>query len=608
MRNTKRNNDKKKNQFVTSIFLAIATMIISDARSQIAISTVDISTPIMTNAPLLLGISFDARTSLTATSGAGQVGYYNTDGTIIPEVDLVFNNFPMTTLRYPANGIMQGFEWKKSIGIPASGRPTQILFGGTPTPQVVEFGFDEFMAMTASKGVDPKDVQIMVPIYDTANVTLTATQMKGAIPYPANSNADWVEYANSPNDGTNPGDGTDWALVRANNGHAAPYGIELWNMGNEPYTPGEFTVSGVNSYISTILPIIDSMLAIDPTIKITVTVQSNVSSMWTTTILNSPLLQGKIYGINTHFFLSEEVVGGIIPSGVDVAHIRLINLASAAQTQGYKLIVGDNAHEITAVGSSPTQAEQDIAMQWQGANLNADFLLAMSQVNNIERSNFWVYGYTAAQWHPIRDNNDGTYTSMPSAELYKILNPVFLDNSVSVVTTSPIASDGNIYTVRSSAFLKNDLSQLNFVAVNRDKLNSIPIQINGISGYDILNARLLYSTALNSDSIYETNPTIDLAGNYILPPMSILIVEYGVQTTVTIDNLIKESPTTVYPNPANNTIYFTNPLTNFYILNSLGEIISPQIESANSLSVENFANGIYFIKTENELLKFIINK
>ena len=45
--------------------------------------------------------------------------------------------------------------------------------------------------------------------------------------------ADWVEYCNAPNDGSNPRGGVDWAAERARNGHAAPYGVKYRELGNE---------------------------------------------------------------------------------------------------------------------------------------------------------------------------------------------------------------------------------------------------------------------------------------------------------------------------------------------------------------------------------------
>ena len=49
--------------------------------------------------------------------------------------------------------------------------------------------------------------------------------------------ADWVEYANIPDDGINRGGGVNWAHERTLNGHPEPYGVRIWNIGNEPRGP-----------------------------------------------------------------------------------------------------------------------------------------------------------------------------------------------------------------------------------------------------------------------------------------------------------------------------------------------------------------------------------
>lgn len=591
-------------KIASTLFLSGFSVI---AFCQVASITVDQDSILMQNPKLLLGITYDCRSSLSDQSGM-LMGYQLTDGSINPAVDAVFSDFPMSTLRYPANGIMQGFEWKKSIGPIASRIPQQVFAQASIPAQVMEFGFDEFMAMTLAKGVSPKDVQIMVPIYDSAIVYPKSAQNAAAIPNVLQSNADWVEYANSPNDGSNPGGGTDWAAVRAANGHAAPYGIELWNMGNEPYTNGEYDANGVDQYIASIAPMIDAMLAIDPGIKITVTVQSNISSMWTTKILASPLLQGKIFGINCHFFLTEEVLSGFSSTGqpnVFNAQSRILALASAAQAQGLKLIVGDQAHAIISA-ATPTPAEQDIAMQWQGANETADMLLAMSQIENIDRSNFWVYGLWTNQWHPIRKNADGTFTSMPAAELYKIFSPAFLDNSLYAAQSSPIASDNIPYSVRSSAFASGDLSKINVLAVNRDRNDTIPFQINGMAGYDLVKASVFTATALNSDSILERPIVADASGNYQLEPMVILLAEYSVSTGAVHDEKSAKESFTLYPNPSDEKLYFSSVLDKVRILNNLGQQVFFSTEKANFISTQGLDNGVYFIQYNTQVKKFVV--
>lgn len=574
--------------------------------AQVATITVNnINTNVMTNTILLFGITFDARTSLMGDIATGLIGYYDSSGVVIPETDSIFHDFPMSTLRYPGNGIAVGYNWKKSIG-PAYSRPNQDLLGTLGPPQPVKFGFDEFLAMTAARGVPYTEIQIMVPIYDSAATGLTLTQSRAAVPDVIGHNADWVEYCNAPSDSnaTNPGGGTDWAEVRAANGHATPYGIKIWNIGNEPWSNFEYGPSDINcnSYLTDVRPIIDAMLAIDPTIKITMPTTGNptYTSGWSYALLNSDLVaSGKVYALSQHYFPTENTSA----QSINNVSASLNTLITVAATKGVKVFVGDYAHYITH--NAPTAAQMDSAMQWLGANLSVDMLLMLSQKPTIERANFWVYGNANATWHPIRKNSPGNYTLMPAAQIYKIVFPAFLDNSVQVTTYSPIAGDGR-YAVRSNAFVSTDLKYLNVVAVNRDKTNTVPLQVNGISGYKLANTRLLSATTNTSETILETAATTNVSGDYIMPPMSVLILEY-VNPISGIYESNSNNPTQLFPNPANNVLKFSDTLKNVEIYNSSGRIVINKTESADHVSVGHLPAGIYFIKSDKGVVKFVIN-
>jgi len=600
---------KKKYSCVIGFGVFTAIFFTNNCNAQVATITVnDVNTNIMTNTKLLFGITFDSRTSLIGNTALGLIGYYDSSGVIIPQVDSIFHDFPMSTLRYPGNGIAVGFNWKKSIG-PVNLRPNQDLMGTQGAPQPVKFGFDEFMSMTAAKGVPSSEIQIMVPIYDSAATGLNLTQLRAAVPNVTSHNADWVEYCNAPNDSnlSNPGGGIDWAEVRAANGHPEPYGIKIWNIGNEPWAPGEYggSAAGCNAYLSVATPIIDAMLAIDPTIKITMpTNGSPTSGNWSYTLINSSLAQqGKIYSLSQHFFGDENPA---TPSPSILALNTQINsLITAAAAKNIKVFIGDYAHRIP---DNPTTAQKDSAMQWLGANLEADFLVLLSQKSTIERANFWVYGNATATWHPIRKNTTGNYTIMPAAEIYKILFPAFLDNSVQVTTTSPLASDGiaGSYSVRSNAFISNDMNYLNIVAVNRDRNNTVPLQTIGLKGYVLNHARLLSATSNTSETIIETTAINDASGNFVMPPMSVLILEYT-NTVVGMNELnFNNTNIQLYPNPTDNVLKFSETLENIEVYNSYGQLVIRNIKITDNISVGHLTTGIYFVKSNKGVMKFIV--
>jgi alpha-L-arabinofuranosidase len=483
--------------------------------------TIDLNHIINPDSPRLLGTSFDGRTSLSLNSSPG--GYYSpVDGTLIPEVAAIWNQLDLTSIRYPGNAVNK-LNWQESVGSIAS-RPATDIGGG---PQKILFGFDEFMAMTASRGVSPEDVQIMVNLYSTYNGQT-----------PAENAADWVEYANSPYDPSgllNPNGGTDWAAVRAANGHPQPYNVKIWNIGNEPWGQTEFNMN-VISYTLAASTFITRMKVVDPSIRITLPAagaptlptpagQTKRTQMtnWDTSLLQA--FGGDIYGLSQHLFYDSSTCRG--PAAAQQA-IQLLAQQIADSGKPVRLLIGDHAHSITAmptICSQPNTA--DFAMQWQGAVTSVDFLMMVSGEAAVERANFWIFGMPAAVWHPIRRNNDGSYTMMPLATVYQILAPIVLQEAVSTTTTSPASADGNSYSVRAGAFQSTDKSMVTVVLVNRDQAVNHLVALQGLIGYSLVRARLLTAVQPDSDSIISSElPTQNIKTEVDMPGQSILLLEF----------------------------------------------------------------------------------
>ncbi len=517
------------------LFGSIVVMVFCAARSfpqsSDVIISVDPHTVINARSTHLLGITFDARSGMRGNNGP--IGYYDTNGVLLPQLQSLFGDLPFTTLRYPANAVSFGFDWKRSVG-PAALRGPQNIAGIGPA-QPMRFGFDEFMAMSKAHGTSSADVQIMVSIYSKSDTGLTSLQAAAAMDNAAESAADWVEYANGPNNGQNWGGGRDWAAFRDSNGHPEPYGIAIWNLGNEPWGDGEFGNDsvGANKYLAAVRPIIDSMLVRDPSVRITVPSTGPVNSPWNKKMLNDPYLKTRIYGLSPHFFPDETPVNGVVTLGVAKVESGLKAIADSAKKKGLKVIVGDYAHGIPMINQVPS-GDPDLAMQWQGANLAADFLMLMSQMPNVERVNFWAYGLPAATWHPIRSNGPGSYTLMPAAVMYKKFFPLFLDRSISATTMSPKGSDGNSYSVRSGGFISADSSLMTVIVVNRDKSMQTSVAISGTDGYSLKKIIRWRANTLTSDAVIEEEIAADVSGTVLLPPMGIIAVQYS-RNVLTVD-------------------------------------------------------------------------
>jgi alpha-N-arabinofuranosidase len=108
-------------------------------------------------------------------------------------------------IRYPGGCFADTYHWKDGIG-QRDRRPER----WSPMWQEWEpndFGIDEFMDFAQQLG---------------SEAHITTNYLSGT----AEEAGEWVEYANGSAD-------TSFGSLRAKNGHAAPYGIKLWAVGNE---------------------------------------------------------------------------------------------------------------------------------------------------------------------------------------------------------------------------------------------------------------------------------------------------------------------------------------------------------------------------------------
>jgi alpha-N-arabinofuranosidase len=111
----------------------------------------------------------------------------------------------MPLVRYPGGNFVSCYDWRDGIG-PRDERPARLDYAWHSI-EPNQFGTDEFMAWCKELGTAP-----MLAV----NLGTAGTAEAGAL----------LEYCNFP-------PGTLWADRRKRNGHAEPYGVKLWCLGNE---------------------------------------------------------------------------------------------------------------------------------------------------------------------------------------------------------------------------------------------------------------------------------------------------------------------------------------------------------------------------------------
>ena len=178
-----------------------------------------------------------------------------------PDALDLFEDLGMGMLgHYPGGAgiITHDFHWQNVIG------PIDERTDPTPHEEIfdfhdrnIRFGPDEYGAMLEEyRRTTGREVggSIQVNI-----ITGTAEEA-----------ADWVEYMNAPNDGSNPGGGVDWAAVRAANGHPGPYDIRYWELGNEPHYTASAEIGHweCSEYVERINSWVPVMKSRDPSIVV----------------------------------------------------------------------------------------------------------------------------------------------------------------------------------------------------------------------------------------------------------------------------------------------------------------------------------------------------
>jgi alpha-N-arabinofuranosidase len=124
----------------------------------------------------------------------------------------------------------EGFQWSDTIGEPAKRVPFTTCWGGLEPGNA---GLEEFVQLCRWVGAEP----------------LICVRFTGRTPQQA---AEQVEYFNGPAT-------TPMGKLRAANGHAAPYAVRYWQIGNE---------LGDEAYQKGIVEFCKAMKAVDPSIKL----------------------------------------------------------------------------------------------------------------------------------------------------------------------------------------------------------------------------------------------------------------------------------------------------------------------------------------------------
>lgn len=142
--------------------------------------------------------------------------------------------------RWPGGNFVSGYDWKDGIG-DRDLRPTR----KNPAWKGIEpndFGTDEFMTLCKEIHTEPLIV-----------VNTGLGDSKSAV--------EWIEYVNGKSS-------TPQGANRANNGHAEPYGVKWWGVGNEMFGNWQLGHVSIDQYVVRHNEFANAMRSKDPNIKL----------------------------------------------------------------------------------------------------------------------------------------------------------------------------------------------------------------------------------------------------------------------------------------------------------------------------------------------------
>ena len=213
--------------------------------------TVALSTPPSSykEMPFTFTAGGDAEAGALEITGSGKGNFHigavslmpadNLDG-FRPEVVGQLKQLHSGFWRLPGGNYISNFNWYDSVG-QRDKRPPDFDHAWNAM-QTNDVGMDEFMTFCKLIGVEP---------YITVNAGFGD----------AHSAAEEVEYMNGATS-------TPMGAMRARNGHAEPYRVKFWNIGNEPYGQWQLGRTDLKYYLLKHNEFAKAMRAVDPSITL----------------------------------------------------------------------------------------------------------------------------------------------------------------------------------------------------------------------------------------------------------------------------------------------------------------------------------------------------
>lgn len=187
-------------------------------------------------------------------------------------------------IRWPGGNVAQDYRWLWGVG-PRDERFTWANLSWKNEPEPSDFGTDEFIRFARAVGAEPAI---------TVNVEGRGADVSEA--------AAWVEYCNGPAT-------SKYGAMRVAHGHPEPYGVKLWEIGNEIWGDWVRGHSDADTYARNYRRYVTAMRAVDPSIKFIAVGDNNMQ--WNRTLLRAAGQDIEYLAIH-HYYGRNEMAGDLL--------------------------------------------------------------------------------------------------------------------------------------------------------------------------------------------------------------------------------------------------------------------------------------------------------
>ncbi|NUP74913.1 MAG: alpha-N-arabinofuranosidase [Sinomonas sp.] len=217
-----------------------------------------------------------------------------------------------TVVRYPGGNFVSGYTWEDGIG-PVAERPRR-LDGAWHTIETNAFGLHEFVDWSREAGVE---------VMEAINLGTRGVQAAREI----------VEYSNHPG-------GTRLSDLRRKNGHAEPFDIKLWCLGNEMDGPWQIGHKTADEYGRLAQEAAKAMRLVDPDIELVACGSSNsrmpTFGAWEQSVLTHTYDVVDYVSLHAYYQEHDGDPGSFLASAVDMDYFieSVVATADAVRAKG----------------------------------------------------------------------------------------------------------------------------------------------------------------------------------------------------------------------------------------------------------------------------------